>query len=246
MNELDELTGSVNADGRETNVINRQMLVETGPEALIFQISIWVAPLILISLIWMLGLVPTTYGILYVLAGLLPGVVFEVMKVNALAYLRKLQQKIQADASQIDNYLEQRVIILNNVSGILGKAIDLDKDVMKTVAAYRGSSGPAGDIKRNATSREIDGIYSRVRVAFEAYPDLRAHAAIADAMQQNSYLQKEITAARTLYNDTVAQWNQDIFAWPTKQIVAARNKYTTRIPFTAAAGIKATARSTFF
>ena len=92
----------------------------------------------------------------------------------------------------------------------------------------------------------MESVLSRINVAFEAYPDLKAHAAVADAMQQNSYLQKEITAARTLYNDTVAIWNQDIFAWPAKQIVAARNRYTTRIPFTATAETKTAARETFF
>ena len=46
---------------------------------------------------------------------------------------------------------------------------------------------------------------------------------IADAMQQNMYLQREITAARELYNDTINEWNRDIFAWPTKMIVAAKN-----------------------
>ena len=65
-------------------------------------------------------------------------------------------------------------------------------------------------------------------------------------MQQNSYLQKEITAARSLYNDTVNQWNADIFSWPTKMIVAARAGYTTRIPFTASAETKEKARSVFF
>ena len=80
----------------------------------------------------------------------------------------------------------------------------------------------------------------------EAYPDLKAQAVIADAMRQNSYLQKEVTAARSLYNDTVGMWNQDVFAWPTKQIVAARAGYTTRIPFIASAETKAAARSVFF
>lgn len=65
-------------------------------------------------------------------------------------------------------------------------------------------------------------------------------------MQQNSYLQKEITAARALYNDTVNQWNTDIYAWPTKMIVASRAGYTTRIPFTASAEVKAKAREVFF
>ena len=65
-------------------------------------------------------------------------------------------------------------------------------------------------------------------------------------MQQNAYLQKEITAARSLYNDTVNQWNSDIFDWPVRQIVAARAGYTTRIPFSASAATKAAARQNFF
>jgi LemA protein len=65
-------------------------------------------------------------------------------------------------------------------------------------------------------------------------------------MRQNSYLQKEITAARSLYNDTVNIWNTSIFEWPTKMIVAARSGYTSRIPFTASAETKAQARGNFF
>jgi LemA protein len=89
-------------------------------------------------------------------------------------------------------------------------------------------------------------VASRINVAVENYPELKAQENIAEAMRQNTYLQKEITAARTLYNDTVTRWNQDIFDWPTKQIVAARAGYTTRIPFTASAATKSAARENFF
>ena len=65
-------------------------------------------------------------------------------------------------------------------------------------------------------------------------------------MQQNSYLQREITAARELYNDTIFAWNRDIFAWPTKMIVAAKAGYTTRIPFIASKEIKEKAKDVFF
>ena len=93
---------------------------------------------------------------------------------------------------------------------------------------------------------QLDGAFGRLFPQVEAYPELRAHAAIADAIQQNAYLQKEITAARELYNDTVRQWNTDVFSWPTKQIVAARAGYTTRIPFSASAEVKRAARQNFF
>ena len=218
-NELDEMTGYVNAEGRDINVIERQLPVKTGFGSVLFEIMLWVC-------------------------GILPGLIFLFMKVNAANYFRQLQQKIQADASQIDNYMEQRVQILQNVAPLLEKAIDLDKDVMKSVAAFRGGVNP--EVDRNELSRQLDGAFSRLFPQIEAYPELKAHAAIADAMQQNSYLQKEITAARALYNDTVNQWNTDIYAWPTKMIVAAKAGYTTRIPFTASAEIKAKARGVFF
>lgn len=218
-NELDELTGPVNTEGRDINVIEKQIPVKVGVGSTIFEIMLWVL-------------------------GILPGVIFLFMKIGAKNYFQQLQQKIQADASQIDNYLEQRVQILQNVAPLVNKAIDLDKDVMKSIAAFRSGVNPDAD--RNAVNKSLDGAFARLFPQIEAYPELKSHEAIADAMRQNSYLQKEITAARSLYNDTVTQWNTDIFMWPTKMIVAARSGYTTRIPFTASAEMKARARGTFF
>ena len=219
VNELDEVTGPVNAEGRDINVIEKQIPVKVGIGSTIFEIMLWVL-------------------------GIVPGVIFLFMKIGAKNYFQQLQQKIQADASQIDNYLEQRVQILQNVAPLVNKAVDLDKDVMKSIAAFRSGLNPDAD--RNAVNKSLDSAFGRLFPQIEAYPELKAHEAIADAMKQNSYLQKEITAARTLYNDTVTQWNTDLFMWPTKMIVAARSGYTTRIPFTASAETKARARSTFF
>ena len=214
-NELDEVTGPVNEEGRDVNVIAKQIPVTVGTGSKVFEVLLWVL-------------------------GIFPGLIFLVMKVKAGAYLSKLQQKIQHDASQIDNYLEQRVVILQNVAKILDKAINLDKETFVEVAKARGQ----GNL--NEQGQAVENINKAINVAIEAYPDLKAHQEIADAMQQNSYLQKEITAAREQYNDTVATWNREIFSWPTKQIVSAKRGYTTRIPFTTSAEVKAAARSVFF
>ena len=167
------------------------------------------------------------------------------MKVKAGTYLRQLQQKIQHDASQIDNYLEQRVMILKNCAKLLDKAIDLDKDTFTNIAKYRSGKSD-DDNARNEYASKLDTLSRDINVAFENYPNLKAHDEIADAMQQNSYLQKEITAAREVYNDTINRWNADIQAWPTKMIVAAKQGYTTRIPFATTSEIKEQARSDFF
>lgn len=246
-NLLDETTGPVNDAGRDVHVIDRQLPVTVGVGSTVFEIALWVAiPVLVILYVLTMGARlenPLLVGVGGCLVGMLPGVVFIFMKISARNYFQQLEQRIQTQASEIDNYLEQRVQILQNVVGLVNRAVDLDKDVMKAVAALRGG---VSDSNRNAVSQQVDLALGRLFPQVEAYPELKAHDAIADAMQQNSYLQREITAARTVYNSRVTQWNTDIFAWPTKMIVAARQGYTTRIPFTASAETRQMARSVFF
>ena len=218
-NQLDELNPEIGEEGLDTNVIVKKLPAEVGVGSKIFEIALWVC-------------------------GIIPGLVFLFMKINAQKHFDQLQQKIQRNASQIDNYLEQRVMVLQNCARLLDKAIDLDKSTFENIAKYR--SGSSDDDARNALGGQIDAMSRDINIAVENYPDLQAHREIADAMQQNMYLQREITAARELYNDTVNEWNKDIFAWPTKKIVAAKNGYTTRIPFVASQEIKQRAKEVFF
>lgn len=248
-NLLDEVTGPVNDNGRDVHVIDRQLPVTVGFGSTLFEIALWVTiPVLVLLYVLIMGATlenPVLVGVVGCLLGILPGVIFIFMKISARNYFQQLEQRIQAEASNIDNYLEQRVQILQNVVGLVDRAVDFDKDVMKAVAALRGG-GSINSENRNEVSQQIDTAYARLFPQVEAYPELKAHNVIADAMQQNSYLQREITAARTIYNSRVTQWNTDIFAWPTKMIVAARQGYTTRIPFMASAATREMARSKFF
>lgn len=217
-NQLDELGTENRPEGLDTHVIAKKLPVKVGVGSTIFEVLLWIL-------------------------GIIPGVVFLFKKIKAKNYFQQLEQKIQRNASQIDNYLEQRVMILQNCARLVDKAIDLDKTTFEAIAKYRSG---ASDEERNEVAGRIDTASRSLNVAFENYPDLKAHSEIADAMQQNMYLQREITAARELYNDTINAWNRDIFAWPTKMIVAARSGYTTRIPFIASEEIKQQAKSVFF
>ena len=219
-NQLDELNPEVREEGLDTNVIVKKIPAEVGAGSKIFEILLWVC-------------------------GIIPGVIFLFMKINAQKHFDQLQQKIQRNASQIDNYLEQRVMVLQNCARLLDKAIDLDKSTFENIAKYR-SGNADNDDTRNEVGGQIETISRNINVAVESYPELAAHKEIAYAMQQNMSLQREITAARELYNDTINEWNKDIFAWPTKKIVAAKNGYTTRIPFAASKEVKEQARAVFF
>ena len=214
-NELDELTGPVNEKGNDVNVIQKQIKVQVGWGSTLFEVLLWVLLII-------------------------PGLVFLFMKIKAKNYLQRLQQKIQHNASQIDNYLEQRIIILENAAALVNKAVKLDETTFVAIAQARAGG------TMNEKAEALENVASKINVSLEAYPDLKAHQEIAMAMQQNSYLQKEITAAREVFNDTVFEWNGLMFRWPTYQIVAARNGYTTRIPFSASAETKQRARQVLF
>ena len=216
-NELDELTGPVNDVGRDVRVIEKQIPIKVGWGSTFFQIIIWILP------------IPIIFGLIFI--GL---------KVRAGRYLSQLQQKLQHDASQIDNYLEQRVQILSNAAALLEKGLDLDKSVFTQVAQARSGNN------LNEAAAGIENINNKINLALERYPDLKAHQEVRDCMQQNAYLQKEITAAREVYNDTVNQWNKDVYRWPSYQIVAAKRGYTTRIPFSIDKETREKARSVFF
>ena len=219
-NMLDEETGVVRENGRDINVIAKQIPVKVGVGSTIFEVILW-------------------------LLFIIPGVIFLFKKIKAAAYLRSLEQKIQHDASQVDNYLEQRVIILKNLAQLVNKAVELDKETFNAIALAR-SGKITSDAERNELGSTIENLNQRLNLQFEAYPELKSHGEIKDAIQQNSYLQKEITAAREQYNDTVETWNVAIQQWPTKMIVAARAGYTTRIPFSVSKEVKEQARETFF
>ena len=239
-NLLDEKTGPVNARGQDINVIDKQLPVTVGVGSVIFEICLWVVPVAVAVLIPLLCDVTWTVAP----AGIVPGLIWVYAKVKAKNYFQQLEQRIQSNASEIDNFIEQRVVILENLASLINRAIELDKDVMKSVAGLR--SGIQEGESRNTVASQVDNLAARLFPQVEAYPELKAHQEIADAIQQNSYLQREITAARTVYNNRVDQWNRDIFDWPTKQIVAARQHYTTRVPFSVSTEVKQRARSNFF
>ena len=229
-NPLDEVTGPVNDEGREARVIEKQLPVTVGIGSSVFEVLIWIVGFIPGAVITFAAK-PAWESWVYALiwcAGILPGVIYLLMKIQAKKYFMQLQQRIQASASTIGNYQEQRFEILKNVAALVKQSVDLDKEVM------------------TANAETLDRGFARLFPQVEAYPELKAHAQIAEAMRQNSYLQREITAARDLYNQVVLIWNTEIYNWPVKQIVAARAHYTTRIPFSVSKAAIDGSKSTFF
>ena len=238
-NMLNELDEEIREEGRDTNVIAKQIKVEKDPS---LQILICVLYLLGLGLI-IGGAISKIYYIIPI-GVIILGIVYSNLKKQE-SYFNQLEQRIQQSASQIDNYLEQRVIVLQNTAKLVEKAVDLDKSIFSEVAKLR-TGGNIKESERNEIQGKLEKAYSGLSIAVEKYPDLKSHMELRDAMQQNLYLQREITAAREVYNDSIGIWNREIFEWPFKKYIAAKKEYTTRIPFIASKEIKQKAKEVFF
>jgi len=237
-NQLDEMNPEIMSEGRDVHVIAKVIPVETsGFEKLLPTILMAVGVIGIV-----LGIVIDKYLVSIIGAIVLIYPWWRLKQISS--EFNMMEQRIQNAASEIDNYMEQRVVILSNAAKLVEKSIEVDKDILVDIAKYR--SGNFSEASRSDVNAQVNTAFGRLFPQVEAYPELKAHNAIADAMQQNNYLQREITAARTVYNSRVTQWNTDIFSWPTKMIVAAQQGYTTRIPFTATAETREAARGKFF
>lgn len=93
--------------------------------------------------------------------------------------------------------MEQRVIVLQNTAKIVEKAINLDKTVFSEISKLR--TGNIKEEDRNDIQSKLDKVYRGLNITVENYPDLKSHMELRDAMQQNLYLQREITAAREVF-----------------------------------------------
>ena len=222
MAQLDETDESlVREEGRNVHVIDKKVPVELSGMDKFVNVGVW--------FIFIIG-----------------GVIYADKKNKARSYFKQLEQNIQRAASTIDNYMVQRVTILQNTAKLVQTAVNLDKETFVDIAKARNDNSTDPDIARNELQGKLEQIEHNVNVVLERYPELKSHQEIADAMQQNAYLQQEITAAREAYNDAVMKWNAEIFTPYAKKWVAAKEGYTTRIPFIASKEMKEKSEGVFF
>ena len=61
-NDLDEVTGPINEQGRDINVISKQIPVQVGTGSLIFEIALWAVLPLIGGLALLTGALPQTYS----------------------------------------------------------------------------------------------------------------------------------------------------------------------------------------
>ena len=212
-NQLDEMNPEIMSQGRDVNVIAKVIPVETsGFEKLLPTILMAIGVIGIV-----LGIVIDKYLISAIGAVVLIYPWWRLKQISS--EFNMMEQRIQNAASEIDNYMEQRVVILSNAAKLVEKSIEVDKDILVDIAKYR--SGNFTEESRSDVNSQLNKATRALNVAIENYPEL-------------------------LYNDAVNTWNREIFEFPFKKIVAAKEGRTTRIPFIADQETKEKAKGVFF
>lgn len=140
--------------------------------------------------------------------------IYRIIKLNDL---NRKQIKINESASNIDVQLQNRFDTLSKLVNAVKSHTKFNKEVYETIAAYRSGVNNSTNTQK---AEMIDKISRGINVAFENYPELGADESIRKMMNEATMIEKEIAAARRLYNSEVTSFNQQIYTFPINVLVA--------------------------
>ncbi|MFV8478144.1 LemA family protein [Mycoplasma sp. B6400] len=139
----------------------------------------------------------------------------------------RMQNEINEAASGIDTQLQKRSDTLNKIVLQVKSYKIHEEKVFEDVAKLR-SLTLAGNTAAN--SQEIESlnnsIFGRLMAVGENYPELKADSLYKELMEETVYLERELAAARRLYNSKVNAFNMQIMTWP-DNVVSSNMKLST-------------------
>ncbi|CCP24049.1 LemA family protein [Mycoplasmopsis cynos] len=136
--------------------------------------------------------------------------------------LRK-QNEINESASVIDVQLAKRADTLIKLYDIVKSHKDFEKETFSQIAKLRSlqSLGAYSEKQRSEIENLNNSVLGRLIAVSENYPELKASQSYLNLMDQTVYLEREIGAARRLYNSKVTEFNTNIFLWPDSVVSSA-------------------------
>lgn len=137
-----------------------------------------------------------------------------------LTYNGLVTAKVRVDQSlkDIDVQLKKRYDLLPDLVETAKKATGLDEKIFMEVARLRSDAMKAQE-QGNMTERakvegQISSMMRDVKVAVEAYPDIKSHGELANLMESVTAVEEKIAYARQFYNTNVADFNTKLKVFP--------------------------------
>jgi LemA protein len=176
-------------------------------------------PIILISLVVIVVLVVTVFGLM----------------VGIYNKLVTMRNRYKNSYAQIDVQLKRRYDLIPNLVETAKGYIKHERETLEAVTAARNiayaaskvaaaNPGDASAIK-NLTSAEsgLGGTLSRLMMVSEQYPDLKANQNMMQLTEELTSTENKISFARQAYNDSVMTYNTDREVFPSNIIAGMFN-----------------------
>lgn len=139
-----------------------------------------------------------------------------VIHISKMNQLNAMQTKINESASGIEIQLQKRFDTLNKLVDSVKNQVQFNKDIYENLAKYRSNYNDNNLTLKNETLNKIS---TGLSMAFENYPSLGADSSITKLMNESTMIEKEIAAARRLYNADVTLFNTTIYNFPMCAVV---------------------------
>ncbi|QKT05457.1 LemA family protein [Mycoplasma sp. OR1901] len=151
---------------------------------------------------------------------------------SAVAYViksnrfKRMQNDVNEAASTIDTQLAKRADTLYKLVSSVKSFKEHEKDLYTSVTRMRALTG-TGNINDSVELEKLtSSALGRLIAVRENYPELKSSDLYKELMEQSTYIEREIGAARRLYNSRVNEFNSSIFTWP-NNVVSTTMKLTT-------------------
>lgn len=140
-----------------------------------------------------------------------------------------LRNRVKEAWSDIDVQLKRRHDLIPNLVESVKGYLRHEQGLLENIAKYRSQAMDAQRAGDTATLAKTEGqlgqMLGSLRIAVEAYPDLKANTNVMQLMDELSDTENKIMASRRFYNGQVRDFNTKIEVFPTN-ILAGMMSFT--------------------
>ena len=130
-----------------------------------------------------------------------------------------LGENVENSGSQIGVLLKKRFDLIPNLVNTVKGYATHESGTLEKITSLRASIGSARTPQQTMElNNEMGQAISRLLVAVEAYPELKANANFLDLQGQLTALENQIGMARQFYNDTVTKFNRLAKMFPSSMV----------------------------
>jgi len=127
-------------------------------------------------------------------------------------WFNKMQMKANEATSGIDVQLAQRRDTLVKLVDATRTSMKFEKDLLTEVTKMRSLKiNPKNAV---VSANQIEAGFGKFIATLERYPEIQSTKTVRDLMASADYQERELAAARRLYNSIANQFNEQLFVWP--------------------------------